>query len=224
MKKLKYVVAMAVMALGCMGVAPGCGSLAYQADGEFKNSGEANSNEDLVFVQTRACKNMHGKVGTCATDVLSNTSLPFHLDPREYSYRVKVFCSEGVIDPGNPSKPWSHIADVPKGEAHDFELPAAATKTLKAYKCKGRIFPDDRLNKMASGFAVSVEVVDKEYEARERMYWRDGYLVLGKHALYSQVCAAGKCKRYKKKTVVKAPEDAVAYSESEVMRFNYRGY
>ncbi len=107
-----------------------------------------------------------------------------------------------------------------KGDPFDWEIPPGNFLSVRSFTCNGEIHPEDRVNSVSAKWHLRALIYDAVYTPREVMYHRDGKLILGKHAKHSRVCHDGKCKIYKKKTVVKVPEGATAISESEVMRFN----
>lgn len=191
-------------------------SLKYQDDIGFLNSAQANSYEYPLKVGGSLCKDMDGRVGACVKQTASDNDLGFRIDSQPYSYRLVVNCSSSVDS--------DFSVDVEKGKSYSWKISPEKFFDVRSFTCIGEIFPDDRVNSLSAKWHVRVLIFDGEYSARERIYHREGHLVLGKFAKYSMVCTGSKCKRYEKKTVVKAPNTAKAYSESEVLRMNYYGF
>lgn len=195
-----------------------CSSIQYEADIGFLNSAQANSMEWMVQVDNLICKDMEGMIGACTKRTKSDHSPILKHDPRPYAYRIDVRCTEatgiGFSMDVEAEKEWS------------YEVDAENFKTLRSFTCQGEIFPHDRDNKLSALWQIRFIVVDKDYKEREIIYFDvdDGKLIVGKHALHTRLCRDGKCEDYKEDTVIDAQKNTKAYSESEVMRFNYFGY
>ncbi len=191
-----------------------CSTLKYEADIGFLNSAQANSKEALVHINDALCKDMNGKPGLCATRIRSDLPLRFRQHAMPYGYKLVFTCSSAI----GADDSWS----VPAGQDFEFHIKPIQFSTVRLFTCIGEIFPQDRLNELSAAWSVRAEVVDAEYKPRESIYHTGSHLVLGQHAKYAVVCDP-KCKNYKKKTYVRASKNARAWSESEVMRFNFYG-
>jgi len=205
---VKAIVIMAVMLASCA-------TLKYQADIGFLNSAQANSMEAIVHIFGKVCKDMNGEVGVCATRVRSDQAIKFKQPALQYSYKLDMVCSSAI----DSNESWS----VPMDQTFSWEIRPEKFSAERMFVCIGEIFPADRPNKLSATWKVSVTVLDGKYKKRENIHHLDGHLILGAHAKYSVVCDP-KCKEYKEKTMVKASPNAIAYSESEVMRYNYYGF
>lgn len=198
----------------CLGMS-NCTTLKYEADIGFLNSAQANSYEYPIKVAGNECKDMDGRFGACVKQHRSDRDLGFRIDPQNYSYRLVVNCSSAIDS--------DFTVDVERERAYSWAIAWQKFSTVRSFTCIGEIFPQDRDNSLSGKWHVRVLIHDGEYSRRENIYYRDGHLVLGKHAKHSMVCHDGKCERHHEKTVVKTPRNSFAYSESEVMRFNAYG-
>lgn len=201
----------------CMLGMAGCPKIKYEDDIGQLNSAQANSMEYPVKINGKVCKDSNNQVGLCAFRTASDKSVVFHFDPRPYSYTLDIKCSSTIDS--------NYNVPVEKDRAHTYTIAAEKFRGVRSFTCNGEVFPHDRNNNLSASWSARVVVVDDSYQVRERIYWhKEGYLVLGKYAKYSVVCTGSACKAYSKATVVEAPKHAKAFSESEVMRFNYYGH
>lgn len=194
-----------------------CNSLKYESDIGFLNSAQANSMEYYTLVNGSPCKDMDGKIGLCAKRVNSNQELKFSMDAKPYSYRFNLTCSSAIDS--------DFSIDIEKEKPFSFLIKPEKFSSVKSFTCIGEVFPHDRNQEVSANWSVRVIVVDSEYQERELIYKtkekEKEFLVLGKHALYSNLNG----KIYKKKTKLELEKpDSFAYSESERMRFNYWGF
>lgn len=194
-----------------------CQNLKYQSDIGFLNSAQANSAEYLVMINGKHCVDMDRKVGLCAKRIKSDRSLDFSLEPKPYNYRFTLTCSSSIDS--------NFSIDIIKNQKYSFSIEPDKFSNVRSFTCIGEIFPNDRDQEVSANFQVRVVIVDSEYIEREIIYEkpkkRKNYVILGKHAKYSNVNG----KIYKEKTAVKVDSRRIkAYSESERMRFNYYGY
>ena len=70
-------------------------------------------------------------------------------------------------------------------------------------------------------------MIDSKYKIREKINIIDDYFVLGSHAKYSHICSGPdpmKCEFHNEETIIDNDHIRKAWSESEMMRFNYHGY
>ena len=215
-KKEKIIVLLS-LAFVLMGASRCAGTgIKYEDDIGFLNSAQANSMEYMVKIGGKVCKDLDGKIGACTKRIRSDRGVTLCHDKRPYSYRLHLRCSSGTGI--------GFSVDIQKNKKWEYTIPHEKFKAFRSFSCVGEIFPQDRKNNLSATWQIRFIVVDKEYHERERIYHTKKHIVLGKHALYSTVCSKGKCKTKKKKTVVKAPKTAKAYSESKVMRYNYYGF
>lgn len=189
-----------------------CKELEYEADSGFLNSAQANSMEYLAVINGKVCKDLDGLVGLCAKRIASNEDLNFSFDSRPYSYRLDIRCTSTINS--------DFAVDVLKDKPYSFKIPFSKFATERSFTCIGEVFPQDRAQEVSATFSIRVIVKDAAYRAREEIYQEQGYVVLGKNALYAKIDS----RNYEKNTVVKMKKFTKAYSESERMRFNYVGY
>lgn len=204
------------MGLAVLLTAGRCASIKYEDDIGFLNSAQANSMEYMVKVKGLVCRDLEGEIGACTVRVDSDQVIRFEQDPRPYAYRLAVRCTEGTgvdfsVDV-EPNKDWS------------FEIEPKDFAEFRSFSCQGEVFPHDRDNSLSALWQVRLLVVDKDYRPRERIYHREGHLVLGKHAKYARICQENRCKNYSKKPIIEAKKGSSAWSESELMRINYYNY
>jgi len=199
--------------LGVLAIVLGqCSSLPYESDSGFLNSAQANSSEWMVRVDGLVCKDLDGLVGACSKRVKSKTDIKVHHDPRPYSYRVAMRCTEGTgID---------FSIDVLENQPWGYTIRHDKFKGFRSFTCQGEVFPNDRDNAISALWQIRFLVVDQDYKKRESVYFSNDQLVMGKHARYTTICDPT-CDDESEGTVVKTTPTASAYSESEVMRFNY---
>lgn len=210
---------LAVSALGATAIALGlvtCSALPYEADIGFLNSAQANSMEWALQVDGAVCRDMDNRVGACTKRIRSNHSPTLRHDPRPYAYAIQVRCTSAT-----GIRFEDHVlAD----QEWVYRPPVQAFSDLRSFTCQGEIFPNDRENSLSAMWQVRFIVQDADYQARERIYERDGHLVVGKYAKYTTVCTRDRgCESHKEATVVEHPGAAFVYSESELMRINYYG-
>lgn len=201
----------------CLLLVMGCTAIEYSTDSGFLNSSQANSFEAPVLINGKICKDMDGHVGLCTKQIKSNRPLEIEQPPMVYSYDLVLRCTSAL----EQSKTYT----VEKGKK--FSLTISDFKNLKSFQCIGELFPSDRDVEVSAKWSLLVKIADKKYTERETIYRASGHLVLGLHARSSRVCYKnGKCIRYNKKTILRDTRNkiAMAYSESETMRFNYYGY
>lgn len=185
----------------------------YKSDLGFMNSAQANSPEYLVKVDGSVCKDMDNQVGLCAKRVKSDHVISFKMDKRPYSYRLNVKCSSQVD--------FSLSKDIPEEENFEFSIEASQYSEVTSFTCFGEVFPQDRPQTISAFWHVRFVVFDKNYQAREQIYSMDDRLILGQNAKYSLL---NETILVKHKTNTKLAPVKRAYSESEVMRFNFYGY
>lgn len=189
-----------------------CKQLPYEADLGFLNSAQANSMEYLAKINGKHCKDLDGLIGLCAKRINSDEDLVFEFDPRPYSYRLNVRCSQAIdVD---------FSVDVMKDKTYNFKIISSKYGQERSFTCIGEVFPDDRDQQVSATFQVRVIIRDAAYLPREEIYQEGDYVILGKNAKYATVDK----KQYEKSPTVKLKRFAQAYSESERMRFNYAGY
>ena len=189
-----------------------CTPLKYEADIGFLNSAQANSMEYLVKIGNKTCKDVDGIVGLCAKRIASNEDAVFNLEKRPYGYRLNVECSKAID--------FKLSIDVLKETNFSFKIPSANYGEEKSFTCIGEVFPDDREQSVSASFSVRFIIFDAQYRSREEIYYDKKLLVLGKNAKYINVDG----KEYEKAPAIKIKKFTTAYSESEMMRFNYAGY
>lgn len=190
-----------------------CKGIRYSSDLGFLNSAQANSPEYLVKINGSFCKDMDGSIGLCAKRIKSESEISFKLDPRPYSYRLNVSCTSSVN--------FNLSVDVEKNQSFSFKIPPEAFNGLLSFTCIGEVFPNDREESVSAFWHSRFVVFDKNYQAREQIYTRGEYLILGQNAKYSLI---NEEIQVKNKAVYKIEEPTKAYSESQLMRFNYWGY
>ncbi len=196
-----------------------CQTIQYKPDTQSRGSAQAGSNEFPTSIQGLVCKDVRGKVGKCIIDVKSTEDVEILHPARPYSYRLDVRCS---MDLNN-----DYPVDVESGATYTIKIPSEKFEDFIHFTCKGEVLPYDRDQKVSASWFIKIMVVDEKYRSREIIYkpiGRKNYLVMGAHAKYSRVCDTGGCKDYEKKTIVKTKGEVKAFSESEVMRFNFKGY
>lgn len=190
-----------------------CKGINYRPDVGFLNSAQANSPEYLVKINGSFCKDMDGSIGLCAKRIKSESDISFKLDPRPYSYRLNVNCTSTVN---------FHLSvDVEKDLSYSFKIPASAYDGLLSFTCVGEVFPSDREESVSAFWHTRFVVIDKNYQEREQIYQRDEYLILGQNAKHSLI---NEEIQVKNKAAFKVKNPVKAYSESQLMRFNYWGY
>lgn len=205
----------------------GCQQLEYvhdtglkTAQGEYLSSGRANSPEFPVLIAGTLCKDMDGIMGTCVKRWTADPATPFKftLPKRPYAYTVTIQCSSWVHDIDGHEFPYSKTILADKDVTF-----TVGTSDRNEFKCVGEVFPKDRDDSISAKFTINVILVHKDYLPREVIYkvrYKGDWVVLGEHALYSDVDG----KQYKKKTVIKdKPEVVKAITESYLMRFNQYG-
>lgn len=193
-----------------------CTSIKYEDDIGFLNSAQANSTEWMVTIDGKVCKDMDGEVGACTKRIKSNQSPVLKHDPRPYAYQLRIKCTEGTdID---------FSQDVEANKTWSYKIEAAKIKDFKSFSCQGEIFPQDRGNSLSALWQIRFLVVDVDYEKREIIQRNSKGFLFGRYAKYARACSAQSCKDFKHKTVAGFKNGVTAYSESEVMRFNYYGY
>lgn len=206
-----YTLKIAFLALSLLVLS--CQSLKYVDDTEFLNSAQANSAEFPAHLDGRLCIDMDGLPGACVKRLKSDGKVIVSHPKLGYGYRLALRCSDDLIN---------YSVDVEKGKSFKYEIKAETFKNYRLFSCRAEVFPFDRANKISTVYEMRFYIFDKDYTPRERAYYRDGHIILGIHAKHSRVCD-GKCKRYFKKTIVKASKDAYGWSESELGRFNFFG-
>jgi hypothetical protein len=195
----------------------GCTSLPYKDDAGYLNSAQAGSYEFPVSVNGKPCKDMDGVLGACTKQIKNDQALVVDLPERPYAYRLDIQCSMplGVSFP----------VDVQKNSPYRLEIKPEAFADLISWTCKGEVFPYDRDQAVSAMWQVRVLVRDPAYQGREKIYTKDGkVIVLGAHAKYSDICDSRGCRQEKEKTVAGYKGSVKAISESEVMRFNTFGW
>lgn len=198
----------------------GCSSITYQDDKGYLNSAQANSNEFPVSINGKICKDLDGNVGACLKSIASDKPIVITLPARPYSYRLQLTCSMplGITFP----------VDVQKDMEWKFEIKPELFSDFRLWTCMGEVTPYDRDQMVSALWHLRVLVVSSDYQPREKIDLgsRAGtpYAVLGAYAKYSDWCDNEGCHADKKKTVVKYEGTIRAFSESEVLRFNYLGY
>ena len=195
-----------------------CSSIEYENDIGFLNSAQANSMEFFVTVDSVSCKDVDGAIGACTKRVASDHDPVLRHIAKPYAYTIDVRCTNGLI---------GFSMDVAEGASWEFALPHERFVDYRSFTCTGEIFPQDRENALSARWQIRFIVFDTQYKEREMIYLDDeGDLILGKFAKYARVCQDDRCKNYHKETTVKVNSDKVitAFSESEVVRFNYYGF
>lgn len=191
-----------------------CTGMKYQNDIGFLNSAQANSMEYFVRINDKPCVDMDEKVGLCAKRVKTNENLVFKMMAREYGYRFNLKCSSDIDS--------NLSVDIKKETPYSFQIDAEKFSHTRSFTCIGEVFPHDRKQEISASWHVRVLTVDKDYTEREKVQEIKSkgktYLVMGKHARY--VHHDGKIE--KKKPVIEKGS-GFAFSESEMMRFNYYG-
>lgn len=190
-----------------------CKGINYHSDIGFLNSAQANSPEYLVNINGSYCKDMDGGIGLCAKRIKSGSDISFKLDPRPYSYRLNVTCTSTVN--------FRLTVDVDKDQRFSFKIPPEAYRDLLSFTCIGEVFPSDREESISAFWHSRFVVIDQAYQAREQIYPSGEYLVLGQNAKYSLI---NEEIQLKNKATYKIQNPKRAYSESQLMRFNYWGY
>ncbi len=213
--KSKHTILSITVGLLSLGTAQ-CSSIPYEDDIRFLNSAQANSMEWLLRVDGAVCKDMEGIIGACTKRVGSQSDVLLQHDPRPYGYRVDVECTDGT------GIVFRH--DVPKGEPWQYTLEHGDFEGFRSLSCQGEIFPHGRGNSLSALWQIRLIVFDDRYEGREEIYYLDEELIMGKHAKFTNWCFEGKCRVDDELTTVNTEPGAKAYSESEVMRFNYWNY
>lgn len=199
-----------------------CSSLPYQDDLHFMVSAQAGSNEFPVYVNGHLCVDMDGQPGLCAKRLASNKSIDLHFDPQDYGYLLKLTCSSSVTG--------IQDQNVPAGQPFTYSIKPDQFSSVVQFTCDGVVNPQDRQEPIAARFQVRVVLFDGSYTAREqiRVEHTSGkdYLILGQFARLAWVFDDGAWTMHHKETVVELqgdPAKAKAYSESDLMRFNYYG-
>ena len=193
----------------------GCTKLAYESDSGMLNSAQANSYEYLARINGKVCKDIDNLVGLCAKRIKSDEKLIISYDSRPYDYRLQVTCSSSIG--------YSETFDVLKEKKFQVEIPHQGK--ARAFSCTSEVFPLDREISVSAKTNVTVRTVDANYQPRESIYLlghnKRQHLIFGAHAKY--VTMDGRHKS--RKTTMRVKDDpSSAYSESEIMRFNYYGY
>jgi hypothetical protein len=190
-----------------------CGQLEYRADLNFLNSAQANSPEYLAFINGKPCKDMDGQIGLCAKRIRSDEKITMALDKRPYAYRLNVVCSSNVD--------FKLSVDVVEDKPFSFDILPASFGGLKSFTCTGEVFPQDRPQEVSAFWHARFVIYDKNYQAREEIYSARDTIIFGQHAKYTLVNDEIVLK---KKTTYNFKKVKRAFSESELMRFNYYGY
>lgn len=200
-----------------------CSTLKYSDDRVFLVSAQADSPEFPVFVNGKICKDTDGIPGLCSKRIKSNEPLEIRMDPRPYSYTLKLNCTRELGE--------SQTFPVPSGLEFKHAITPEKFAALSSFICIGEVLPDDRDLPVSAKWEFRAKIVDRAYNAREEIVLikKHGrqFLVLGQHAKFSSVFDEGEWKTYKEKTVVEIkgdPAHVLAYSESFNMRFNTRGF
>lgn len=196
-----------LIAISCQHLLP------YKPDTGFLNSAQANSPEYLVRINGVYCKDMDGSIGLCAKRVRSDEKISFHLDSRPYAYRLNVTCSSNVG--------FNLSIDILQNASFDFDIDAGKFSNSKSFTCVGEVFPQDREESVSAFWHARFVVYDKDYQAREAIYSDGKNVILGQYAKYSVINDDIKLKNT---SVYKFKDIKRAFSESEMMRFNYYGY
>lgn len=213
--------AVTFLVLTLLAVLVACTTMKYQADTSFLVSAQADSPEFPIFLNGKVCKDTDGIPGMCSKRIKSNEHLVLSIDPRPYSYTLKLACSPELgIDQSIP---------VQKGAPLSFDLGPEALARVVSFVCRGRVVPDDREEPVAGLWQFMVTIVDKNYQPREVAYiakqGKASYLILGQHAKYARVYDKG-WKEYSEQPLIEIkgdPAKVMAYSESHMMRFNSVG-
>jgi hypothetical protein len=205
-----------------------CMTLKYSDDLGFISSAEAGYENLPAFINGKPCLDMDGVIGRCSKAIASDKPLIIKLPVRQYSYNYSLNLTSGVgcvdVKISNSTKqmcPPNVKFDVPKGVEVTVTIPT--TSYIPLFMVVGRIAPDDRPEPISALFRALITAYDNRYSPREQMFEYDKFLVLGEHALYTDVYFADKTKSYKKKTAVNLMGRiyTMAISESYNMRFNF---
>lgn len=212
-RKCKAFLTIAVVVFGL-----GCQNLPYQPDSGFLNPAQAEYYGFPILVNSKSCKDLDGNMGACVAQVKSDQAVVITLDSRPYAYRLNVDCSFplGVDYP----------VDVQPGVTKEIRIEPELFRDWLTFTCRGEIEPWDRSQKVSAQWHVRVLVYDTNYKSREIIYVTKDrkYVVLGAHAKYGTVCDSKGCFLTTEKTVVPVRGPVkMAYSESEIMRFNQYG-
>lgn len=193
-----------------------CTSIKYEDDVNFLNSAQANAFEWMVMVDGKVCKDLDGEVGACTKRIKSDHSPTLKHDSRPYAYQVQLKCSQG-------SGVEDFSQDVEANKSWSYKIEASKI-TATSFTCIGEAFPQDRDNKLSAKWQVRFLVYDVEYERREILQGDSRGFLFGRFAKHAKACSSSGCKNFYKTTAVKFKNGIKAYSESELMRFNYLGY
>lgn len=216
MEKTKTTFILALLSISLLGSR--CSSIKYEDDIGFLNSAQANAMEFYVSVDSIPCKDVEGNIGACTKRIKSDQDPILRHLPKPYAYTIDVRCTEGTGI--------GFSMDIEEGAAWEYAIPHSAFIDFRSFTCTGEIFPHDRDNALSARWQIRFIVFDTDYKERESIYIDDdGNIILGRYAKYARVCEDGDCKNYKERTVVKVDtgKEIVAFSESEVVRFNYFG-
>lgn len=195
----------------------GCNSIPYKSDKDYLNSAQAGSREYPVFVQGKLCKCMDGIPGLCSKRIASDETVLITIPPQQYAYRLQLSCSMDLEEEN---------IDVPENTEKVIEIQPYQYSPFLKWHCKAQVHPYDREQPMSASWRIDFSVHDAKYQAREKAYVfpenRRQYVVLGAHARYSHICYPNGCDLKEKKTSHQIAENFLfAWSESDVMRFNY---
>jgi hypothetical protein len=160
----------------------------YMSDVAFMGPAAANSPEQPVAVNGRACLDTDGNPGLCSSRIVAGQELVLSLPGRPYPYQLVLACSAALKADAEYS--------VPAGEPFTVALKTAGLPAdLKSFICMGELHPQDRPEEVSARFEVRAKLVEKAYEQAEiprlRRDGDDWYVDTGKYAFHVHVLDQG---------------------------------
>jgi len=193
------------------------GSLDYVDDRGFLPAVRGNSPEYLVMVDGYYCVDVSGKGGMCSTRIRNLKDSIIQIMPQNYAYKIHFLCSKAID--------FEFSQDVKKGKEYFITVPHDNFKDVETFVCIGEIFPDDREDKVSSMFEIRYRVIDSSYVEGSLINFKDGEVLLGRHALHSKIYDGKEWKSYNKQTVVETKEkNIMAVVETYNMRYSYYNF
>ena len=199
--------------------ASNCSGLQYKSDGGLMAPFQAQVMEFPVKVNGNICKDMSGSIGACTLMLSHRNDLKIEIMPQAYAYNVQIACSSSVN--------FEYSADVPIGTSHVVEITDAIYADVDHFICIGKMTPEDR-DFISSRWEMRIRLSDENYVRRVNIFiFEDNdklFISVGKHAKYSWIYDKENWKLHWKQPIIEIKGDRnklQAYSESEIMRFNF---
>lgn len=206
----------------CIMGASNCSQIKYKSDSGLMAPYQAGILEFLVKINGHNCKDMSGSIGSCTLQLSTRNNIKIAIMAQKYDYSVHLVCSSNIN--------YEYSNDIPKNLPHVIEINKEIYAYVTQFICIGKITPSDR-DFMSARWEMRIRVFNGQYVQRANGFIfkkkKKTYLNLGKHAKYVWVYDKDKWKYHRKRPVIRVRGDLnklQAYSESEIMRFNYYNF